>query len=126
MAGGAVPPALARPADFRATYRILQSRTLALTFGRGFVLQDGVLIAETVINRTRPHCQALQATFAEVEGVVDVMFETSGAGYERALLRTVPQKIGTAITTIECLAEPGFTSALDISIALGRVVEIMK
>ena len=120
----AIPLASARPADFTGRYRILQGRLLSLTNGRGYLLQDGNLVATGSVNRTRVYCRSAQSAFDDISGDIQVTFETAIDGTERALLRTVPTAPAHRVTVIECTSETGFTGALDLSIALGRVVEL--
>jgi hypothetical protein len=123
----------ARPANFVGSYSILQTRLLALTNGRGYVLQDGALVAETRIDTSRPFCRAGQSTFDEVSGQVDVVFQAAADGSEHAVLTTIPSASTIQATTIDCIgpssgpaAGGGFSGLLDISIALGRVVEVTR
>lgn len=119
----ALPLASARPADFTGRYRILQSRVLSLTNGRGYLLQDGNLVATASVNRARVYCRSTQSAFDDIAGDIQVTFETAIDGTERALLRTVPTTPAHRATIIECTSETGFTGPLDLSIAFGRVVE---
>ncbi len=116
--------ASARPADFVGQYRILQSRLLSLTNGRGYLLQDGNLVATASVNRTRVYCRSAQSAFDDIAGDIHVTFETAIDGSERALLRTIPTMPSHRATVIECTSETGFGGPLDLSIALGRIVEL--
>ena len=115
------------PPDFTGSYQILQSRTLSLTAnGRGYVLQDGALLGESSVDRNRAYCRAGQSKFDEPNGIFQVTFGIAVDGFQHALLKTVPAVAGHQPTTIECIAETGFSGPLDISIALGRIVELTK
>ena len=116
----------ALPSDFSGTYKILQSRTLGLTNGRGYVLQDGLLVAEADVDLARVYCRAGQSKFDEVSGSIDVTFNTAVDGSEHAILKTVPGTPVASPTIVECTANNGFLGTLDISIALGRVFELAK
>lgn len=116
----------ARPADFIGRYRILQSRLLSLTNGRGYLLQDGNLVATSSVNRNRVYCRSAQSAFDDLAGDVQVVFETAIDGTERALLRTIPAAPSHRVTVIECTSEIGFSGVLDLSVALGRVVELAR
>jgi hypothetical protein len=123
----AVETARALPADFGGSYQILQSRTLGLTAnGRGYVIQDGKLVGETSIDHARVYCRAGQSKFDEPNGSFEVTFGVAVDGFEHALLKTTPAVAGHQSTTIECIAEPGFGGPLDLSVALGRIVELTK
>lgn len=117
---------LAQPAGFVGRYRILQSRLLSLTNGRGYLLQDGNLVALGSVDRARVYCRSSQSTFDEISGQIDVSFETAVDGTQRSLLKTIPSVASHTPTIIECTAENGFSGALDLSIALGRVVELSR
>lgn len=119
-----VPSALALPADFSGTFNILQSRVLGLSYGRGYVLQDGNLILESALDPTRTYCRSGQSTFDESTGRIDVTFQTAADGTEHAMLKTVPSTAAFKSTSLECISMSGFTGALDLSIAFGRVLEI--
>ncbi len=114
------------PANFTGTYQILQSRVLGLSNGRGYVLQDGNLTADAAIDTNRAFCRAGQSSFDENLGKVDVVFQTAIDGSEHALLKTIPASTAFRPTTIECIALNGFTGTLDLSIALGRVLELTR
>lgn len=119
-------PLRAQPAGFVGHYRILQGRLLSLTNGRGYLLQDGKLVAIGSIDRARTYCRSAQSKFDEISGQIEVSFETVVDGTERSILKTIPSAPAYSSTVIECTAENGFSSALDLSIALGRVVELSR
>jgi hypothetical protein len=116
----------ALPADFTGQYQILQSRLLRLTNGRGFVLQDGNLVADAAIDFSRTYCRAGQSTFDESSGAIVVAFQNGTKDSEYARLTTIPGSPAAGPTTIECFATNGFTGSLDLAIALGRVMEIIR
>lgn len=119
--------ALALPADFTGFYEILQSRTLGLTAGgRGYVLQDGSLVSEANADPARTFCRSAQTKFDETKGDIDVKFVIAVDGSEHATLTTLPSLATSKPTTIECVSAKGFSGALDLSVALGRIVEISK
>ena len=119
-------PAYALPADFVGRYEILDSRLLSISGGAAYVIQDGKLVVEISRNRNRPFCRALQSFFDESQGSVDVRFANLADGTERAVLKTIPAIRGAAPTTIECYSEQGFFGHLDIKIALGQIVDLVK
>ncbi len=119
-------PAYALPADFVGRYEILDSRLLSISGGAAYVIQDGTLVVEISRNRNRPFCRALQSFFDESQGSVDVRFASLADGTERAVLKTIPAVRGAAPTTIECYSEQGFFGHLDIKIALGQIVDLVK
>lgn len=118
----------ALPADFTGQYQILQRRLLALTNGHGYVLQDGSLTALSDIQTARAYCHGNLSSFDDDDGAITVHFEAlAGRSQERALLQTVPNHPAARVLTIECIADQGFTSGiLDLSIALGRIVDIKR
>jgi hypothetical protein len=119
--------ALALPPDFTGSYQILQSRTLSLTAnGRGYVIQDGALVSENVLNHSRAYCRAGQSKFDEANGRFETTFAVAVDGFEHALLKTIPAVAGHQSTTVECISELGFSGALDLAVALGRIVELTK
>ncbi len=127
IASAYLPSAGARPADFTGRYEILQSRTLALTApGRGYVLQDGRLVAQTSIDSSRVYCRSAQTKFDESSGFINVSFTTAADGSEIAVLTTVPGRATASVTTIECFAPGGFSGVLDLAVALGRVVTLAR
>ncbi len=118
--------AVALPSGFTGTYQILQSRVLGLTNGRGYVLQDGNLVADSAIDSSRTYCRAGQSTFDESSGQIEVVFQNAIDGSEHALLKTIPSAAAARPTTLECIATNGFAGTLDLSIALGRVFELTR
>lgn len=117
----------ALPTDFTGSYQILQSRTLGLTAnGRGYVLQDGALLSESSVDRNRAYCRAGQSKFDEPNGSFQATFGIAVDGFQHALLKTIPAVAGHQPTTIECIAEAGFNGPLDLSVALGRIVELTR
>jgi hypothetical protein len=119
-------PAYALPADFVGRYEILDSRLLSVSGGAAYVIQDGQLVVEISRNRNRPYCRALQSFFDESQGAIDVRYSIMADSTERAVLKTIPAVRGAAPTTIECYAEQGFFGSLDLSIALGKIVDLVK
>ena len=119
-------PSLAQPVGFVGHYRILQSRLLSLTHGRDYLLQEGKLVAIGSVDRSRVYCRSAQSTFDEISGQIEVSFETAVDGTERSILKTIPSASTYNPTVIECTAENGFSSALDLSITLGRIVELSR
>lgn len=116
----------ALPSNFSGTYKILQSRLLALTSSGVYVLQDGAVIALEAIDFSRAYCYANQSKFDEPSGSIDVSFVTAVDGTEHALLKTVPGTAAANPTSLECVSSKGFIGTLDLSIAFGRVVELTK
>lgn len=116
--------AMALPADFSADYEILDSRQLSISGGAAYVIQDGQLVIETMRNRQRPYCRALQSTFDESRGSLNAVFVKLRDGTERATLKTIPTATGARPTVIECYSEPGFFGTLDIKIALGQIINL--
>lgn len=112
------------PADLVGHYEILQRRILALTNGRGYVLQDGALVTVANIQSSRPYCRANLSSFDDYNGQINIHFEvdTLQPPRQRALIQTIPSRPTHRPLTIECFADSGFNGALDLSIALGRVV----
>lgn len=121
-----VIPAYALPADFVGRYEILDSRLLSISGGAAYVIQDGQLVVEISRNRNRPYCRAMQSFFDESQGMIDVRYSVMTDGLERAVLKSVPASSGARPTTIECYAEQGFIGSLDLSIALGQIVDLAK
>jgi hypothetical protein len=121
-----VAPAGALPTDFIGRYEIVDSRSLSISGGAAYVIQDGQLVLEIQRNRERPHCRALQTGFDETSGNIDIRFQDMADGSELAVLKTVPRIRGTRPTTIECYSETGFFGALDLSIALGQIVRVSR
>lgn len=118
--------AFARPADFTGHYQILQSRLLALTFTRDFAIQDGSLVALSALDVTRPWCRSTQAAFDDYDGEISVKFVVAPDGSEHATLTTLPSSATKNPTTLTCVANNGFSGALDLSISLGRIVELSR
>ena len=116
----------ALPSNFSGTYKILQTRLLALTSGGVYVLQDGAVIALEAVDFSRAYCYANQSKFDESSGAIDVSFVTAVDGSEHALLKTIPAAPSANPTNLECVSSNGFIGSVDLSIAFGRVFEIKK
>lgn len=116
----------ALPADFVGRYEIVDSRSLSISGGAAYVIQDGQLVLEIQRNRERPHCRALQTGFDEASESIDIRFQDRADGSELAVLKTIPRIRGSRPTTIECYSETGFFGALDLSIALGQIVRVSR
>lgn len=125
-AGSTISVEAATPANIVGKYQINDQRTLALTQDRQYYIQDGRLVEAHLIQHWRPYCFSDRKSFDDVSGAIEIFFNSTSGGANRARLATVPSSSTRASTTIECISEAYFKNFLDLQIALGRIVELSR